>query len=65
MCDEFQGCGISSGRPSPGDPLSILYTSGTTGPPKGVLVTDKMHRAAAWASAVVADVRPGDTMYLW
>ena len=45
--------------------LTVLYTSGTTGPPKGVLVTDKMHRASARASAMAADVRPGDVMYLW
>ena len=59
------GIGNPPGAPAASDVLSILYTSGTTGPPKGVLVTDKMHRAAAWASAMVADVAHGDTMYLW
>jgi carnitine-CoA ligase len=59
-----------SDAPPPGDPkwgdtLSLSYTSGTTGPPKGVMVTDKMFRASAAAALLVADARPGDRMFLW
>ena len=57
--------GPPSGSPTTSSVLTVLYTSGTTGPPKGVLVTDKMHRASAVASAMAADVRPGDVMHLW
>lgn len=53
------------GSPAASDILTVLYTSGTTGPPKGVLVTDKMHRASATASAMAADVQSGDVLYLW
>ena len=47
------------------DTLAICYTSGTTGPPKGVTVTDKMCRAAASGAATAADFQPGDVQFLW
>lgn len=45
--------------------VSIMYTSGTTGLPKGVMVTDRMLRVAARASCRLAEVRPGDVFHVW
>jgi len=43
----------------------ILYTSGTTGAAKGVVMPDRMVRAAALGSIWIGDIRPGSVLHFW
>ncbi|WP_190815929.1 AMP-binding protein [Saccharopolyspora pogona] len=52
-------------RPDGDDVVSIMYTSGTTGPAKGVQVTDRMLRAAALGTEAASTPRDGDVFFLW
>jgi crotonobetaine/carnitine-CoA ligase len=45
--------------------VSITYTSGTTGPPKGVMLGEKPYLTAGHVAGLLADVRPSDVMLTW
>lgn len=53
------------GEAAADDLVSVMYTSGTTGPAKGVQVTDRMLRAAAVGAALTSTPRDGDVYFVW
>jgi crotonobetaine/carnitine-CoA ligase len=51
--------------PSPQDLFAISYTSGTTGRPKGVLVTYRMLEFSARGALMTSQARDGDVFFVW
>ncbi|MEC7258153.1 MAG: AMP-binding protein, partial [Pseudomonadota bacterium] len=49
----------------PTDLRIILYTSGTTGLPKGVQMSDRMVQSSALSSIWLADITPGSVLHFW
>jgi carnitine-CoA ligase len=45
--------------------FAISYTSGTTGAPKGVLMSHRMLRLAGEGARLVSDAHDGDVLFMW
>jgi len=45
--------------------FAISYTSGTTGPPKGVMMSHRMLRLAGEGARLVSGAEDGDVFYMW
>jgi crotonobetaine/carnitine-CoA ligase len=67
---EFSKILSESTKPPPGTPSledirAIMFTSGTTGMPKGAMLTERMLVTCGIAAGMAADVKPGDVFLLW
>lgn len=55
-------------HPSPrslDDPIAISYTSGTTGAPKGVIMSERFYWVGAKNAGLLSEAHAGDTYFMW
>ena len=52
-------------RATADDLIAISYTSGTTGPAKGVMLTNRMFVTCGRATEYAIEPLPGDVLYVW
>src|SRR3954466_793624 len=57
--------GFNEDLPSAEALFAISYTSGTTGAPKGVLMSHRMLRLAGEGARLVSGARDGDVLFMW
>jgi crotonobetaine/carnitine-CoA ligase len=57
--------GLDVPPPKPDDLFAIMYSSGTTGRPKGVLVTHRMLRLSGEGVVLASTAMDGDVLFLW
>lgn len=62
---EYRGDAPVVDLPQPQDLAAIMFTSGTTGPAKGVMVTHMMLELACHSVALCTDLKPGDKFFMW
>ncbi len=58
--ERFAGKPAAAERPDPGDVAEVMYTSGTTGRPKGVMLTHGNIMAACYGKTEVIPVQAGE-----
>jgi crotonobetaine/carnitine-CoA ligase len=66
LADILRGSSQFAGpSPAADAPFAIMYTSGTTGRPKGAIVSHRMLRLASEAVGLVSAAKPGDVFFVW